>query len=116
MAATFPVEALDELVAVHPDARLLVDYDRSGYAIHRLHPHGGRVFIDGRSDMYPRAIFEDYLRLREADNSWQQRLDGYEVEAILLPPQTPLLKAAEAAGWCTAHRDQRSVLLLREYP
>lgn len=109
---TFPTEAFDRLREVDPDARLLVDYDWAGYAIHRVYDDGGRVFIDGRSDMYPRAIFEAYLELRDAKDDWQELLDEYGVQAILLRPSAPLVGAAQTVGWCEAHADAGSVLLL----
>lgn len=112
-ASVFPTAAFDRLEEVDPDARLLVDYDWGGYAIHRLSDAGGQVFIDGRSDMYPREIFEDYLAIRGADDGWEALLDRYEVEAILLPADAPLIRAGPGSGWCEAHDDGRSVLLRR---
>ncbi|MDQ3689002.1 MAG: hypothetical protein M3406_03020 [Chloroflexota bacterium] len=109
----FPAAAFDALAARDPDARLLVDYDWGGYAIHRLREGGGQVFIDGRSDMYPRQIFEDYLVLRAAEPGWEELSDRYGVEGILLPPAAPLIDEARGHDWCPAHEDDRSVLLLR---
>lgn len=108
----YPTSAFDRLEDVHPDARVLVDYDWGGYAIHRLHPRGGSVFIDGRSDMYPRHIFADYLSLRSAADGWETLITEYAVEAIVLPPSAPLTEAAAAGGWCAEHRDEQAVLLL----
>jgi hypothetical protein len=109
--AAFPTQAFDRLDEFDPDARLLVDYDWGGYAIHRLNDSGGQVFIDGRSDMYPRQVFEDYLAIRGAEDGWEALLDRYEVEAILLPADAPLLEAGAGSGWCEAYADERAVLL-----
>jgi hypothetical protein len=109
--SAFPTAAFDALDQTDADARLLVDYDWGGYAIHRLSERGGQVFIDGRSDMYPRQVFEDYLAIRSADDGWEELATEYGVEAILLPPEAPLAGAAPDAGWCEAQRDDRSVLL-----
>ena len=35
-----------------PDARVLADYGWGGYVIYRMYAAGGRVFVDGRNDMY----------------------------------------------------------------
>lgn len=107
---TYPVTAFDRLVDEDSSARALVDYDWGGYAIHRLHPTGGSVFIDGRSDMYPRKIFEDYLAIRGAKPGWEDLADAYDVEAILLPPTAPLVEA-ETEQWCESYRDARAVLM-----
>ena len=109
--SAFPAQAFDRLQELDPDARLLVDYDWGGYAIHRLSEAGGQVFIDGRSDMYPREVFEDYLAIRGAEEGWESLLDRYRVEAILLPSDAPLLEAGLGSDWCEAYADERSVLL-----
>jgi hypothetical protein len=66
--------------------------------------------------MYSEQILNDYSLLRNADDGWQQLLDRYDVQAILLPPDAPLVRAAPAAGWCEAHRDSVAVLLLQTCP
>lgn len=110
-ASAFPTGAFDRLEEADPDARLLVDYDWGGYAIHRLSDAGGQVFIDGRSDMYPREIFEDYLAIRGAAGGWEELAATYGVEAILVPADAPVADA-QADAWCEEYRDSRSVLLL----
>lgn len=110
--SVFPTAAFDRLEEVDPDARLLVDYDWGGYAIHRLSDSGGQVFIDGRSDMYPREIFEDYLAIRGGSDGWQSLVGRYQVEAILLPGDAPLIEAGLGSGWCLADADERTMLLL----
>lgn len=112
-SSTFPTDQFGRLEAVDPDARLLVDYDWGGYAIHRISDSGGQVFIDGRSDMYPRQVFEDYLSLRSAEAGWEALLARYGVDAILLPTNAPLIAAAEGSGWCEEYADERAVLLRR---
>ncbi|MGI8830602.1 MAG: hypothetical protein ACR2I5_12630 [Candidatus Limnocylindria bacterium] len=111
-ASAYPVVAFDELVKIDPDARLFVDYDWGGYAIHRMHPTDGLVFIDGRSDMYPRRVFEDYLAIRSASDVWQALVAEYRIGAMLLPPTAPIVAAALESGWCAAHADERAVVLL----
>jgi hypothetical protein len=116
VAAHFPVAAVDVLARTNPDARVLAEYGWGGYVINRLYDSGGRVFVDGRNDMYSEQILNDYSLLRNADDGWQQLLDRYDVQAILLPPGAPLVRAAPAAGWCEAHRDRVAVLLLPSCP
>lgn len=107
---TFPTGAFDRLEEVDQDARLLVDYDWAGFAIHRLHDDGGQVFIDGRSDMYPREVFEDYLAIREAAPNWESLLAQYAVEAILVPPSTAIVDVVADAGWCERFGSDRASL------
>jgi hypothetical protein len=112
----FPVAATAVLERVAPRTDVLTEYDWGGYLIHRLHDAGTRVFVDGRNDMYDERILDDYLRIRNAAEGWQELAQGYGVEAILLPPSAAVTDTAAAEGWCEIHRDAVAVLLLRSCP
>jgi hypothetical protein len=115
VARSFPVEAVDRLQELDPDARVLAEYHWGGYVIHRLFDSGARVFVDGRNDMYDEQILEDYTSIRNAESGWESTLDSYGADAILLPPETNLVSgAAQDAGWCEVHRDEVAVVLTRE--
>jgi hypothetical protein len=116
-AAGYPVAAADLLARDHPDIRVLPEYGWGGYLIYRLHDHGGRVFVDGRNDMYAEQILDDYTAISSGDEGWEALTDRYGVEAMLFPPGQPITKGlAQAAGWCEGYRDEDSVLLLRQCP
>lgn len=109
----FPVRAVDTLAARDPQARTFAEYGWGGYVIYRLYDSGGRVFVDGRNDMYADQILDEYVRIRNANDGWQALMLRYGVQAIVLPPDAPLVRgAATAAGWCEAYRDGVAVLLL----
>jgi hypothetical protein len=110
---SFPVAAVDRLAELDPDARVLAEYGWGGYVIHRLFDSGGRVFVDGRNDMYDEQILEDYSSIRDAAPGWEDLLASYGADAILMPPDAPLVGAAEEAGWCEEFRDELAVLLRR---
>lgn len=112
--ASFPVAAVDLLVEVAPDARVFAEYGWGGYVINRLFDHGGRVFVDGRNDMYDEAILEDFVTLRNADLGWEEILERSDTEAVLLPPAAPLVRDGllSGEGWCEVHRDEVAVLLI----
>jgi hypothetical protein len=113
----FPVAAVDRLAEVQPDARVLAEYHWGGYVIYRLYDEGGRVFVDGRNDMYSDQILNDYVTIRNASDGWQQLLERYNVSAILLPPAAAITQgAATGIGWCEAYRDDVAVLLLKSCP
>jgi hypothetical protein len=80
-----------------------------------MHDHGGRVFVDGRNDMYSEQVLEDYSAIRAADPGWEALAAHYGVNAILLPPDTTLTRGpAASAGWCEILRDTIEVLYLKE--
>jgi hypothetical protein len=113
----FPVAGVDALERLAPDANVLAEYGWGGYVIWRLHDRGGRVFVDGRNDMYSQKVLEDYTAIRAADPGWQKLAARYGVEAILLPPETTLTRGpAQAAGWCEVYRDKYQVLYLPSCP
>jgi hypothetical protein len=114
----FPVAAVDVLAELDPDAHVFAEYHWGGYVTYRLFDSGGRVFVDGRNDMFDEAILEDAVRIRNAEDGWQDTLASYgRTDAILLPPEARLVDgAAQAAGWCEVHRDAVAVLLLAACP
>ena len=115
IAEKYPVAALDLLDREHPGARVLADYGWGGYTIYRLHDSGGTVFVDGRNDMYSDEVLDAYSTVRAADDGWEKVLDDYGVEALLFPPDAPIVRGiAQDAGWCEAVADEVQVLLLRD--
>ena len=109
----YPAAAMNVLTGTMPKARLLAEYGWGGYAISRLFPTGGRVFVDGRNDMYDQRILEDYSHIRGADSGWQALATRYGVEAMLFPPGAPITKGpATDDGWCEAYRNDSQVLLV----
>ena len=117
IAGKYPVEGVDWLRANRPDVNVMAEYGWGGYVIHGLYDSGGRVFVDGRNDMYDQRILEDYDAIKGADAEWQELTASYGVEALLLSPQAAVTRGpAEAAGWCEALRDEMQVLYLRSCP
>jgi hypothetical protein len=117
IAKRFPVDAVLLLQREFPDARVLADYGWGGYLIHELYPLGGRVFVDGRNDMYDQQVLEDYDAIREADAGWEALVDSYDVDAILVKPDAAITKGpAVTSGWCEAFRNETQVLYLPACP
>lgn len=109
----FPDAAVDVLSERQPDARVFAEYGWGGFVAYRLHDQGGRVFVDGRNDMYPESVLDDYIDIRNAETGWGQLVEQYGVEAVLLPPDAPLVRGiAQAHGWCELLRDDKQVLLM----
>jgi hypothetical protein len=110
----YPAAGATRLAEAHPGVRVIGEYGWGGYLIFRLSEGGGRVFIDGRNDMYSQAILDDYSTIRDADPGWEAIADAYEADAILFPPGYTIAKVADQSdAWCEAYRDAHQVLLLR---
>ena len=117
LAERFPIVGVDRLLALQPDANVFAEYGWGGYVISRIHDAGGRVFVDGRNDMYSQQVLLDYTAILSADPGWAALAQRYGVEAMLLRPETALTRGpAEDAGWCEAYRDAVQVLYLKNCP
>jgi hypothetical protein len=88
-SATYPARSVSYLEEHAPGARVFNSYDWGGYLIDNLYPDG-RVFIDGRADVYGPGLVRDYVAIAMAKPGWQDLLDRYQVDAVLMPPRTRL--------------------------
>lgn len=85
-----------------------------GYLIYRFE---GRlkVFFDGRSDFYSRGpAFADALSIGRVTPEWDTLLDRYDVQWMLLRPETALSVTALASGtWTRVYQDPIAEILVR---
>ena len=117
IAERFPTVGVDKLLELAPDANVFAEYGWGGYVIARMHETGGRVFVDGRNDMYSQQILQDYTAILSADPGWQALVKRYKVRAMLLRPESTLTRGpARDAGWCEVYRDKVEVLYLPTCP
>lgn len=75
-----------------------------------------RLFVDGRYEAYPAAVFADYLAISEARPDWEARLAAYGVERLALSrdAQPALVAAARAsASWQPEYVDREVVVFKR---
>jgi hypothetical protein len=70
--AAYPEMAVNVLLQLKPNARVLAQYGWGGYVISRVYDSGGRVFVDGRNEMYSEQILSDYSHIYAADPRWPQ--------------------------------------------
>jgi hypothetical protein len=73
-----------------------------------------RVFLDGRADPYPRAVWEDFEDVTYLRPDWRTILDRRGVNTIVVQRGKPLDQALEiVGGWHVAYRDKDFTLWLR---
>lgn len=73
-----------------------------------------KVFIDGRSDFFGEQIGRDYAAALGGQPGWRAVLDRYQINMVLVPPDTPLIELLSSSGaWRVLNRDQQSVLFAR---
>lgn len=115
LEAIAPVAAVEALMELRPTGPIFNDYNWGGYllwAAGEAYP----TFVDGRTDVFPPDIFEDYLRLWSAQDGWQTAMDEYGIRVVLLPPQAPLVAALSDSGWAEVFRDETAVVLTVKVP
>jgi len=108
-AKTFPAKAVASLgdTAAH---RRIFTYDQWGDYLIYTHPTDP-VFIDGRSDFYGRPFCQKYLDIVQVKYNWQQHLNEYGVDTVLLPTDAPLAGALkESSRWHVVYDDGDAII------
>jgi hypothetical protein len=100
-----PVAAVDYLASARPPGPLYNPYQWGGYLSWRLYPDYP-VFIDGRTDVYDAALFEEYVRLAAGLPDWSQTLERHGIRLMLVEAGSPLAAMArQAADWQPVYAD-----------
>jgi hypothetical protein len=111
-ARRFPVKAVETL-ASDSSARILSHDQWGDYLIYRLYP-GNRVFLDGRTDFYGSEFEEQTFDIQRVKYGWENALDRYSINTILIPPDFPLCGALKkSSDWRVAY-DDGSALIFRK--
>lgn len=102
----FPAAAVDHFLSDCPSSVRIFAHDQwGGYLIYRLYPRV-KVFVDGRSDFYGPKFGEDWLRIANNRYDWQQQLDKFSVDTVLLPGDSPLASTMkETKRWHVVYDD-----------
>ena len=94
-----------------PERRVFTQDDWGDYLIYKLSPRGLKVFVDGRSDFYGGKFGQDYIDVMNVKFDWQQTLDRYGVDTILMPTDAPLSGALkESRRWRVAYDDGMAIV------
>ena len=72
------------------------------------------VFLDGRADPFPPAVWNDYAAVAHLEPGWREVLKRYRVDAVLADSGGTLDQALSLTGWRQAFRDDEFHLWLRE--
>ena len=96
--------------------RLYSSWQWGGYLIYRLWP-SLTVFDDGRTDFYGPAFVNEGLRVWDVHPDWSGILDRYQVNAALLPVDSPLASIMrERHDWQQVYQDRGAVLFAKVKP
>ncbi len=112
VAARYPVAAVDYLEAAGLNqARGYNSYNWGGYLIWR----GVPVFVDGRADVYGDPFLLFYRETFEVKPSWQEPLDEYDVDYVLMERGMPLTAVLTASPeWTQVYEDEIAQIFIRQ--
>lgn len=114
IAAVLPVQATDALQRIGRPVRVFNYYDYGGYLVWRLYSDGGRVFIDGRVEVYGSEVFSRYLRVSYMASGWQDVLLQSHPDAIVFPSAHPLVGILQQdPQWTMLSRDGVATVFTR---
>ena len=110
LSERFPAAAVDRFLAQCTSVRIFAHDQWGGYLIYRLYPRL-KVFVDGRSDFYGPAFGDDWLRIANNRYDWQQQLDKFGVNTVLLPGDSPLASTMkETRRWRVVYDDGSAII------
>lgn len=114
--AGYPVSATDFLIHSGIRGRMFNFYDVGGYLIYRLWPQQ-RVFMDGRSDMYGDAIFDDYQTMISGFAGWKALMNKYKIDYMLINDSAPLRRVLrDDPMFRPVYDDGKFAILVRDRP
>jgi hypothetical protein len=100
--------AIASIAAMPGEHRLFcADFAWCGLAVGR---NRTSVFLDGRADPYPLAVWNDFDRIIHLQAQWRATLDRYDVNAIVVENDAPLdqaLALLPRGGWRRTYGDKR---------
>ena len=109
----YPIRALAHVQDV-AGAQRIVSQDYTGNLLEALDGPSGSVFVDDRADMFPPAVFDDYVTLNRASRGWFQVLDRYETAIVVWDSTHPLATVLAASpDWQITYSDAGWIVALR---
>jgi len=97
----YPVSIVNRNAGLLINSRVFSTDSWGDYLDYRFFPYG-RVFIDGRSDMYGPALADEYMTVLNGMRGWDGVLAHYGVNAALVPAGTSIASLLRRdAGWVT---------------
>lgn len=97
-----------------PGARLFSMPEWGGLLIWRFYPHA-HVFVDGRIELYPLALWTEYLRIIQTQADWQELLQTYRLDYLVLSRErhTGLIAAVGRSEWACIYEDSLAIVFAR---
>ena len=96
--------------------RLFQPLEWGSYLSWHLYPQV-TIFTDGRIDSFPDPVWNDYVRIGNAEEGWESLLDSYRIDCVVWDPRlSPRLPAAlrSSGRWEQVGSDSVCVVFRRQ--
>lgn len=116
ISAETPVTATEVLLRERPPGPLFHAMSFGSYLIWEAQPEYP-VFVDPRIELYPGELWLDYIRISAAIPGWEEQLEGYGIQTLMLSPQEQagLVTAVRESGeWRTLYEDLAAAIFVRQ--
>jgi len=117
----FPEKAVDFILANGVPKSMLNDFNSGSYLIGRGYPQR-KVFIDGRTEVYGAAFFNDYQKTMDGDISlFEKTVEKYDISAVLLTTISSYIPSIvshiyKSPQWKLVFFDELAVVFLKDAP
>ena len=109
----FPVEAVSWLESHPQTGHMFNEFDWGGYLLLRLWPEQ-QIFMDGHTHIYGEALTREYEQVVTLSPAWQEILEKYAVQWVILRRNTPLVEAlVNLPDWEVVYQDSTATILYR---
>jgi hypothetical protein len=113
-ADMLPVDAVRFLQTEQPPGPLFNSYNWGGYLIWELPDYP--VFVDGRTDLYDDEFLTEYLSIFLAQEGWEEGLDRYQINLVLIEPESMLGRILEEQGhWQLLYDDHQAMVFAHDF-
>lgn len=111
-----PIKAVKILHDSQIPGPLFCTYSWNGYEVWALQDKY-KVFIDGRSLLYPQQVIRDYLQIQESSYLWEPTLKKYQINVILVDNGLPLARLLSGhRHWQKVYEDSLVGIYRRQAP
>jgi hypothetical protein len=109
IAEQVPVDAISNIKERQPPGPLFNAYNWGGYILWELYPQY-QTFVDGRTDLFDDEILRQYLKVWTAAPGWEQVLDDWDIQTVLIENGAPLARELQHIGWEKMYEDEMAIV------
>lgn len=116
VSSDLPEGAAGYLATEGPGGHVFSFQPWGGYLEWRLWPRH-QLLVDGRIELRPSEVWEDYARISAGDATWQRRLEKHEIQVLVLniDAQPTLISAVrESPAWASIYGDSVAVIYVKK--